>query len=403
MGSHELVARVLATADKRGIYADTSIYGAGLLDLQNALTPQGETRMLAGQKLNAAASFAPGESILTPPKALGDVARRNLLSAPLAVFDEMNAPFPLSAENMIAEESRPKVSRHLRRLQRGGDSSANNAARFEWGDHATGWAALSAQWDSIFASDFGADFSDAFGNPFAALAGPGMAAGVARGNFRAAAFGGNFSDSAANQIRGFAAESALWRAPDSSGGLAGQMGFVAESDSILGGRGFGAFGGTQARTMFWGARGFRKLGGAWNVRGAAYWGRTDSDSKSADSWRLGADNLRSASFAAGLERTGVIRTGDALGFWLSQPLRAESGAMTFARPTGRTKYGELTYRNERWTARPSGRELQFALTYRRTWGDLGFARAAAEAVRNPGHQRDAPMLGRILFLAEREF
>ena len=50
LGSHELVARILATADKRGIYADSSVYGAGLLDLKNALTPQGELQLLSGGK-----------------------------------------------------------------------------------------------------------------------------------------------------------------------------------------------------------------------------------------------------------------------------------------------------------------------------------------------------------------
>ena len=113
--------------------------------------------------------------------------------------------------------------------------------------------------------------------------------------------------------------------------------------------------------------------------------------------------MRSASFAAGLERAEVLRTGDALGFWLSQPLRAEGGAMTFARPTGRTRHGELTYRAERWLARPSGREVRFTLTYRRDWGESGFARASAEAVRHSGHRGDAPMLGRMLLSASREF
>ena len=79
--------------------------------------------------------------------------------------------------------------------------------------------------------------------------------------------------------------------------------------------------------------------------------------------------------------------------------------MTFHRPTGRTKYGELTYKAERWSARPSGRELEFSGTYRRGWGGAtgGFLRMSAGVVREAGHRRDSPLLGRFLFSAEREF
>ena len=400
LGSHELMARVLATADKRGIYADSSVYGAGLLDLKNALTPQGALRMMSGRRLDAGASFALGESVLHAPDALGDAVRRNLSSAPLAMFDAMNAPFPVSADGMIAKKESPRMADHLRKLRRD-KGAARNAAAIDLGGGGRGWLALNAAGDSLFA----ADFEESFANPFAALGGAGAAAGMERDGFRAAAFGESIADADANRTRGFAAEYSFWSAPDSTGGFAGQTGFVGESDSILGGRGFGGFGGTRARTLFWGARGFGALGGGWNARGAAYWGRTDSDVEDSDGWRFGADDLWSASFAAGAEREGVLRTDDALGFWLRQPLRAEGGAMTFHRPTGRTKYGELTYKAERWSARPSGRELEFSGTYRRGWGGTtgGFLRMSAGVVREAGHRRDSPLLGRFLFSAEREF
>ena len=400
LGSHELMARVLATADKRGIYADSSVYGAGLLDLKNALTPQDGLRMMSGRRLDAGASFAPGESVLHAPDALGDAVRRELSSAPLAMFDAMNAPFPVSADGMIAEKKSPRMADRLRKLRRDKDA-ARNAAAIDLAGGGRGWLALNAAGDSFFA----ADFEESLANPFAALGGAGVAAGMERDGFRAAAFGESIADADANRTRGIAAEYSFWRAPDSTGGFAGQTGFVGESDSILGGRGFGGFGGTRARTLFWGARGFGALGGGWNARGAAYWGRTDSDIKDSDAWRFGADNLWSASFAAGAEREGILRTGDALGFWLRQPLRAEGGAMTFDRPTGRTKYGELTYRAERWPTRPSGRELEFSGTYRRGWGGTtgGGLRVSAGVVREAGHRRDSPLLGRFLFSAEREF
>ena len=39
VGNHELVNRLLTTANKEGIYSDSSIYGQGLLDLDRATRP----------------------------------------------------------------------------------------------------------------------------------------------------------------------------------------------------------------------------------------------------------------------------------------------------------------------------------------------------------------------------
>ena len=46
-----LVSRLLATANDRGIYANSSIYGHGLLDLDAALTPQGTQQVALGNRV----------------------------------------------------------------------------------------------------------------------------------------------------------------------------------------------------------------------------------------------------------------------------------------------------------------------------------------------------------------
>ena len=104
LGSDELVGRILATADRRGIYADASIYGAGLLDLKNALTPQGELRLLLGRSVTDSSSHLLAQSGLRPGAALGDSALRALSGARLAAFDEMNAPFPVFGDVVLSAE-----------------------------------------------------------------------------------------------------------------------------------------------------------------------------------------------------------------------------------------------------------------------------------------------------------
>jgi hypothetical protein len=44
LGSQEIVSRLFATANKKGIYADKAIYGQGLMDLNAATEPVGQVK-----------------------------------------------------------------------------------------------------------------------------------------------------------------------------------------------------------------------------------------------------------------------------------------------------------------------------------------------------------------------
>ena len=111
LGSHELVGRILATADRRGIYADASIYGSGLLDLKNALTPQGELRLLLGRSVKDSSSHLLSQSGLRPGAALGDSALRALSGVRLAAFDGMNAPFPVFGDAVLSADDSAEEAR----------------------------------------------------------------------------------------------------------------------------------------------------------------------------------------------------------------------------------------------------------------------------------------------------
>ena len=102
---------------------------------------------------------------------------------------------------------------------------------------------------------------------------------------------------------------------------------------------------------------------------------------------------------AGLEREDVLFAGDALGFRVHQPLRA-SGGMRLRVPTGRTRYGELTWREV--SGGPSGRELIWEGLYRRS-AEEGDWLLSAGVISQPGHRADAKTLGRALLAFERAF
>lgn len=84
----EYTARLLATANKEGIYGDEEIYGQGLVDAEAALTPQGDTHIpLPSGGLIAPSDGAIGGGLL-PEEMLERLRRERII-----VLDELNAPF----------------------------------------------------------------------------------------------------------------------------------------------------------------------------------------------------------------------------------------------------------------------------------------------------------------------
>ena len=415
LGSHELTRRILATADRRGIYADASIYGSGLLDLKNALTPQGELRLLRGRSVRDSDSHLLSQSALRPGSALGDSALRALGGVRLAAFDEMNAPFPVFGDAVLlradsagaggaegTQETRG-VGGVLRAHQlglRGGRASR----RLDW-DFGNGYGFLALQ-GGDFLSSRGADEGaggltdigmSGFGNPYSALAGDGMVAGVGGDGFRLAAFGEGLGE--ARRVRGALAEfSPLPSSSLPAGvGLSFQVGGVEELDGLLDTSGAGIFGDLRARTAFAGVRFSGEFMGDWRIRAGGFAGRTAAED--GGGWFAPVEDLWSGSYALGLERDDVLFSGDGLGFRVHQPLRASEG-FRLRVPTGRTRYGELTWREV--SGESSGRELALEGLYRRPV-EGGSWLLSAGIISDAGHRSDARTLARALFAFEREF
>ena len=418
LGSHELTERILATADRRGIYADASIYGSGLLDLKNALTPQGELRLLLGRSVTDSSSYLLSQSALRPGAALGDSAWRALDGVRLAAFDDLNAPFPVFGDAVLfADDSAERaggagaavgVGEALRAHQLGFRGRRRPPAS-DW-DFEDGYGFLTLQ-GGDFLSSWGAGGSGGgsgsggltdlgavgFGNPYSALVGDGMVAGVVGDGFRLAAFGEGLGSS--HRIRGAFAEFSL--APLASlpegTGLSFQVGGMEELDGLLDTSGSGLFGGLRARTAFAGLGFSGELPGDWRVRLGGFAGRTAVEDGSG--WFSPAEDLWSGSYALGLEREDVLFSGDALGFRVHQPLRA-SGGLRLRVPTGRTRYGDLTWREV--SGGPSGRELIWEGLYRRSAAE-GDWLLSAGVISQPGHRAEAKTLGRALLAFERAF
>ena len=96
LSSQELVERLFATADKTGLFSDSTIYGQGLVDLDAATSPVGELRVIFDDQ--ASAAMADTQVNLGP--AFGDSLSQGLAGQEIATFDNLNAPFFLSLSNL---------------------------------------------------------------------------------------------------------------------------------------------------------------------------------------------------------------------------------------------------------------------------------------------------------------
>lgn len=121
LGNTELVARLLQTADRSGVFANSDIYGRGKLDLDAATRPSGAARLLLGATL--AGPAAPESlSALAPGAAFGDALSSALARREVAAFDALNAPFRRSLDSYLppqAAGARQSLAERLRAL--GGD------------------------------------------------------------------------------------------------------------------------------------------------------------------------------------------------------------------------------------------------------------------------------------------
>ena len=437
LGNREIVARILATADRSGEYADSDIYGQGFLDLDAATRPVGETRMLTGRSLSGPS--APSQaSVFHLGGAFGDSLARGLAQIEVAGFDELDAPFfrPLGDHVRPHAFAAPALGERLRTLgrdprgaARGGGTElrlrfdADPTPRGRGGETTAGagdgtvpgslgWLSLAREignakllfgyrahpgWRFGLHADGGplapGTFTDdgAFANPYLGFArdgaGIGYAMDVGADALRIAAFHGTAQhgerrDPGSGQATGVLTE---YRFGDT--GLAVQAGWLAEAEATLGSRPGGAFGALASDTAIAGLSGHRRLADGWSLLASAHAGMSRVENPGHGMVR-DMSTLWTGSFAVGLMGEEIDRAGGRLAARLSQPLRVEAGHARLRWVSGRTPDGAVTVEDAALDLEPSGRQLDLELVYARPLAG-GEAHLAAIASRDAGHVRGA--------------
>ena len=368
----DLVARLLATADKSGIYADADVYGQGLLDLAAATSPVGSPRIAIDQRVEGAAVDLTATG-LGLGDALGDGLTQALAGHEIAAFDDLGAPFWYALDSFTDAADGPAARTRLR------DFMAQPRSEQE----TPSWRPSLGAVQSVDGAGSGAplrlgmlDAPPLGGNAgHLSLAGRALTLSTAgQGSLSAAAFSTEGLD---GQAPASGATLDWW--PEGAP-LGVHGGWVGEREALLGSRTAGAFGRMTADSAFAGIEARARVG-AWRLGAGAEIGTVNASVRGG----LVADVSPLITSAFALQAVRPLNDGDTFTLSLSQPLRVESGHASLSVPVGRTKDGLVRRRPVTADLVPTGRQIEVTAQWRWMLSTGGELRLGAAWTRHPGH------------------
>ena len=387
-----LLARLLATADRTGIYADSATYGRGLLDLDAATAPVGTASITRSSRVGGPGQAA-GQTRFAPGGAFGDGMARALAGQEVAAFDDLGAPFWYGLDGFVRPGRVAPAAARLRSFLAPAPEGAEGA---DPGGRAPPHAGVAFAAPAVGPIRAGVRNGIRAGLVDAPAAGPGgshlsladralVVAAEAPGGFGVGAFSTESAPGPRNG--GPPASGALvsWRPPGAPLGLRG--GLVAERRTVLGSAAAGAFGRLSGNAYFVGIDGSAHTGG-WRVSAAAEVGAADA--AVGGGLLSGLSGLVTSAFALRAERR--LDGRDSLRFSASQPLRVEAGRARLSVPAGRTPDGAVLRRSLTAGLAPTGRQIDLSARWRRTLARGGQLRLGADWTLHPDHDAAAPSI-----------
>ena len=368
----DLVARLLATANKGGIYANADVYGQGLLDLAAATSPAGTPSIALDQRVEGV-GVSLAASRLGLGDALGDGLMRALAGKEVAAFDELGAPFWYSLGSLAEAAEGPSAHARLRGFMSPAHTSDEvgswrpvlGLVERDEGASATAGLRLGLM-DAPRLGGYGGHLS---------LAGRALGLSTAgQAGLVAAAFSTEGLDGQSPVSGAMIA----WRPEGALFGLRG--GLVSEREGLLGSHAAGAFGRMATASAFAGVEAGAPIG-PWRLDMNAEVGSVNALVQGG----LLADVSPLTTSAFALHATRSFAGESALRLSLSQPLRVEAGSARLSVPVGRTKDGYVRRSSVTADLVPTGRQIEVAAEWRRPLETGGELRLGAAWTRHPGH------------------
>ena len=361
----DLATRLLHTANKTGKYANSAIYGQGLLDLGAAMNPVGALTFGSGSRVGGGGGSGVQHTRFQAGTALGDGLVRSLAGRQVAAFDELGAPFWMELSGFASIPRKPPVGARIRDfmaqaapVRPNTETLSFNPSRFQFGflkmpkDAGVGHLAFTRHAPGF--SLTGKDGFSAAAFSTAGIAGLTQASGVML----------------------------AWRPRDTWLGL--RTGWLAEHKTLLGSSAKGAFGKLLADSAFVGIESDAIVDG-WHLSGSVELGMVAPDARSGmirymSPLTTSAVSLRAARW---LSRKDVLR------FSVSQPLRVESGHAMLLLPVGRTKSGDILHEPVMSGLAPTGRQIEVAASWFRSSIMDSELRLGVNWTYNPNHYAGA--------------
>ena len=416
LGNTEILNRLFQTADKTGIYADTDIYGQGLMDLNAATQPLGQTMIAVSNSLKGLKHTEISTSIGSIGPVFGDSFINAISGKDFVVFDQLGAPFSKTLDSTYDNKltslswlssKQSNASKRISEVQ----TKINNKTELmlgiasnSYGEHDLGmrlWAKddkklryFSLKQDlsdsgfyflghgvspslffgenkinSSFKNSLGR--SSHFGSPFLDFASEGAFVG---GGFKLR----NETSFSGVYFRGSQEEQEFLviDMPSSSGLLVEykenfhqssfsiQAGLLEEPESLLGGSFKGGYGSIDKTLTYFSGIQASHIFSRFYTTGSIFYGETDIDLTETGLINS-LDKFSSSSFNLGIFTNGLLNPHDSFGFKVTQPLRLEEAKIELSVPVGRTKYREVLFDQYQLGLSPSGREIKAEFIYQK--------------------------------------
>jgi hypothetical protein len=416
LGSQEIVSRLFATANKKGVYADKAIYGQGLMDLDAATEPVGQVSAMMSLSLSGPMAPAIFSNIQLTSPSFGDAITNGIGNHSVIFFDALDAPFRRSLSSLVSDYRNQIINMDgFRSIQNPiSHSVITNESEFEIGglsienlsgELVTPYHLLNAKAeknqffsyynysnDSFLSHGLNGSwamgiFKDSqlrsernlrtqFSNPWLNFSATGTTFGSKfKGNNKfdiALAISSGRNKFNTNEIfnKRDSSTVALMEIQPKSKMPSLQLGVMKENDASLGLSGSGAFNGSNNQlTSFVGLSNSLDLAGG-IMFGSLYWGKSNNMSNELGMLRS-VTRLYSSAFGIGFMKSSIVSNNDKLILTVDQPIRIESGKLQLNVPTYRTKEKNVLFNQMNFNLDPSGREIHTKAQYLSSYKNIG--------------------------------
>ena len=416
LGSQEIVSRLFATANKKGVYADKAIYGQGLMDLDAATEPVGQVSAMMSLSLFGPMAPAIFSNIQLTSPSFGDAITNGIGNHSVIFFDALDAPFRRSLSSLVSDYRNQIINMDgFRSIQNpisqrvitnesefeiGGLSIENLSGELVTPYHLLNAKAEKNQFfsyynysnDSFLSHGLNGSwamgiFKDSqlrsernlrtqFSNPWLNFSATGTTFGSKfKGNNKfdiALAISSGRNKFNTNEIfnKRDSSTVALMEIQPKSKMPSLQLGVMKENDASLGLSGSGAFNGSNNQlTSFMGLSNSLDLAGG-IIFGSLYWGKSNNMSNELGMLRS-VTRLYSSAFGIGFMKSSIVSNNDKLILTVDQPIRIESGKLQLNVPTYRTKEKNVLFNQMNFNLDPSGREIHTKAQYLSSYKNIG--------------------------------